>query len=463
MMRLLAVFLVVTLGCSPKSSRTVDIAPVVPVNVPASGNEALQNGPMLGYVEMREALIWVQTQSYAAVQVEYWESGKPEQKWRTEVVQTYKQSAFTAKCIAESLEPGRSYEYRVEINGDSVLLPYPTTFKTQPLWQWRNDPPAFTLATGSCAYVNEPPYDRPGKPYGSNHQIYQHITAQQPDLMLWLGDNVYLREADWYTRAGIQHRYTHDRAATPEMKPLLASTPQYAIWDDHDYGPDDSDGTWVHKETAWEVFRDFWGNPTFGVNGQKGCTTKFQFADVDFFLLDNRYFRTPNFCKTCPDRNLLGREQLQWFLSALAASRAPYKIVAIGGQMLTTSLNNETAIRFFPAERDTILKFIERENIKGVIFLTGDRHFSELSALQNAAGNWVYDFTASPLTSGVYADAPVKEKNEYRIPGTAVGEHNFGMLRFSGPRTKREVEISVVNAEGKELWKRRLTQEGMKE
>ncbi len=449
------------LGCAQKTSYPVDIKPIMPVIAPVSGNEALQNGPMLGYVEMKEVLVWVQTKTFAGVQVEYWEAGKPEQKWRTDLVQTYKNSAFTAKCIADQLEPGRTYEYRVEINGDSVQLPYPTTFKTQALWQWRVDPPVFTLATGSCAYINEQEYDRPGKPYGSNYQTFTQIARQKPDLMLWLGDNVYYREVDFFSRAGMQHRYTHDRAI-PELQPLLASTPQYAIWDDHDFGPDNSDGTWINKETAWEVFRDFWGNPTFGVNGQKGCTTKFQFADMDFFLLDNRYFRTPDNCKTCPNRSSLGQEQMRWFLESLAASRAPFKLIAIGGQVLTSSTNDETAFHFFPAERDTILKFIERENIKGVIFLTGDRHFSELSAMKNAAGNWVYDLTASPFTSGVYADAPTKEMNEFRVSGTAVGEHNFGLLRFSGPRKQREVEVKIINFEGKEMWSRVLTQEGLK-
>ncbi|MDO8368250.1 MAG: alkaline phosphatase D family protein [Saprospiraceae bacterium] len=455
------ILFLLVLGCAPKPAQVVDIKPLVPVFVPQSGNGALQNGPMLGYVEMTEALVWVQTKSFSGVQVEYWPTGKTAEKWRTGLVQTYQNSAFTAKCIATDLKPGTTYEYRVEINGDSVLLPYPTTFKTQPLWQWRVDPPAFTLATGSCAYINEPEYDRPGKPYGSNYQTYTQIANQKPDLMLWLGDNVYLREVDWYTRSGMQHRYTHDRA-TPELQQLLASTPQYAIWDDHDFGPDNSDGSWIQKETAWEVFRDFWGNPGFGVNGQKGCTTQFQFADMDFFLLDNRYFRTPNNCKTCPERSALGKEQLQWFLAALSASRAPFKIVAIGGQVLTTSQNGETYSRLFPAERDSILKFIERENIKGVIFLTGDKHYTELSALKNAAGNWVYDLTASPLSSGVFTDASTKEVNDFRVPGTVVTEHNFGLLRFSGPRTKREAEVKIINFEGKEMWTKVLTEEGVK-
>ncbi|MCB9355511.1 MAG: alkaline phosphatase D family protein [Saprospiraceae bacterium] len=423
------------------------------------GNAGLQNGPMIGYVDMMEALIWVQTKSDAYVRVQYWEEAAPNAKYWTAPVRCHPQS-LTAKCIANQVQPGRSYAYTVYINGKPVTLPYPATFKTQTLWQWRTDPPEFSLATGSCAYVNEPEYDRPGTPYGSDFHIFNAIYRQKPDLMLWLGDDVYYREPDWNTRTGMIHRWTHDRAL-PELQPLLASTPQYAIWDDHDFGPNDSDGSWIHKEMAWEVFREFWGNPTFGVNGQKGCTTKFEYADIDFFLLDNRYFRTPNHCATCPDRTLLGKEQMEWFMGALAESRAPFKLVAIGGQVVTTNDHHETCFHYYPAERDTLLQFIERENIKGVVFLTGDRHFTELSAMQNKAGNWVYDLTTSSLTAGSYTNAD-KEANAHRVEGTLVNRHNFSILHFSGPRTRRELEIRNYDADGQMTWTKTITAEGLK-
>jgi alkaline phosphatase D len=416
-----------------------------------SGNAALQSGPMLGYVDMLEALIWVQTKGPARVEIEYWDQEKPEQKYRVEPRQTSAAQAFTAKCVANAVQPGRSYAYNLYLNGGLVKLPYPATFKTQPLWQWRTDPPAFSVALGSCAYVNEPEYDRPGKPYGSNFQIFGHIVAQKPDLMLWLGDNHYYREVDWNTWTGMQHRATHTRSL-PELQPLLAATHHYAIWDDHDFGPNDSDGTFLHKDMAWEVFRDFWGNPSFGVNGQKGCTSYFKYADMDFFLLDNRYFRTPDHCASCPERSQLGKAQREWFLAALAESTAPFKLVAIGGQVLSDNPQHETYTHYFKAERDSILRFIERENIQNVVFLSGDLHYSELSALQNAAGNWVYDLTTSPLTSGAFSGAAEKEYNTLRVPGSLVDRHNFAVLRFSGARTKRSMEISQYDANGKQLW-----------
>ncbi|MCS7035600.1 MAG: alkaline phosphatase D family protein [Saprospiraceae bacterium] len=417
----------------------------------------LQSGPMLGYADMKEVLLWAQTKQAATVYFEYWDKEKPSERFATDAVTTQKSTGYTAKCVADRVEPGRTYGYQLYINREAVTLPYPTEFKTQPLWRWRTDPPTFTVAAGSCAYINEERYDRPGRPYGSNYEIFNAIAAQKPDLMIWLGDNTYLREPDWGTRTGMLHRFTHDRSI-PELQPLLATANHYAIWDDHDFGPNDSDGTWINKDIAWEVFQAFWGNPTAGLPGQKGCTTQFQYADVDFFLLDNRYFRTPNNCKTCPC-TVLGKEQFDWLRGALAASLAPYKVVAMGGQFLNTHAAYETYVNLCSAERDSLLAFIERENIRGVIFLTGDRHHTELSAYKNARGNWIYDLTSSPLTSGVHTGA-ASETNKNRVDGTLVMQHNFALLRFSGPRTRRQVEITILSNEGAVLWKRTILPNG---
>jgi alkaline phosphatase D len=143
---------------------------------------------------------------------------------------------------------------------------------------------------------------------------------------------------------------------------------------------------------------------------------------------------------------------MEWLIGSLASSRAPFKFVAIGGQVLTTDNNDETAFHYYPSERDTLLSRIEREGIKGVVFLTGDRHFTELSALKNKAGNWVYDLTSSSLTAGAFGEAATKTTNEMRVSGTVVAENNFSMLRFSGPRKARALNITVYNAQGKEMW-----------
>ncbi|MCB0601801.1 MAG: alkaline phosphatase family protein [Saprospiraceae bacterium] len=425
-----------------------------PVFISNAQSSLLQSGPMLGYSEMREVLLWVQTTEPAEVFVTYWEKDiEHPDTLMTRVNLTDEEEANTVKLIADQVMPGKHYQYQLYINGEPVTLNYPTEFQSQPIWKWRHDPPDFTMVTGSCAYINEPEFDRPGTPYGSHYEIFQAIYQQHPDMMLWLGDNTYLREADWFTATGYWHRYTHTRSI-PELQPLLASTHHYAIWDDHDYGPNDSDRSWVHKERAHQVFQAFWGNPTYGIPGlEGGITTMFQFHDVDFFLLDDRWFRSPDKRKY-GDRTMLGKKQLEWLLDALSTSEATFKIVATGNMVLSTAAVAEN-YSIYPEEQAYLIEQLEKEHIPGVVFLTGDRHYTELSKYSGKNGYVLYDLTCSPFTSGVNTSGD-KENNAWLVPGTVVMEHNFARIHFSGPEKERVMTIAVFNAAGEKKWEREI-------
>ncbi len=421
------------------------------VAAPGAQGGLLRAGPMLGYSQMREVALWVQTTSAARVQIAYWSSGDPDRRQVTEPVDTDRQRAFTATLTAELLEPGTRYEYEVLIDGSPVQLPYPTRFQTQTLWQWRTDPPAATIAVASCFYVNEPAYDRPPPPYGAEFQILDHLTARAPEAMLWLGDNTYLREVDWHSRSGILHRYTHTRSY-PGLQPLLASTHHYAIWDDHDYGPNNSDRAYWAKGLTREAFELFWPNPSHGIPGLPGIATTFEWADALFVLLDNRTNRSPN-DRITGKRTILGERQLQWLIDTLAASRAPFKFVAMGGQFLNPYDGFETYASF-PQERDRILRLLQQEDIPGVIFLTGDRHRTEMSRLDRRGSYPLYEFTISPLTAGPFQGE--LEPNTLRVDGTLVQNRNFALLHIEGPRTDRVLTVTVIDKDGVERWSREL-------
>ena len=413
-------------------------------------NEAglLLSGPMVGYSEMREVLLWVQTNGPAQVQFEY-SAGEGQIIYRTEPYQTRRIEAYTARLIADQVKPGLIYTYRLLINGVEVPRPYTLKFQTPPLWHWRTDPPEFSFAVGSCSYINDEPYDRPGNPYGGDYRIFESIHQQNPDLMIWLGDNTYLREADWYSNTGIIHRYTHTRNVE-ELQPLLASSSHYATWDDHDFGPNNSDYTFRNKDLAWRAFQLFWGNPAYGVNGQRGVTTTFEWGDAQFFLLDNRYFRDPNDRKS-GTRSILGEEQLNWFLDALVSSTAKIKFVCIGGQVLNTAAQAETYTNIAPEEREHILNTIASEGIENVIFLTGDRHHSEYSEYEKF-GVKIYELTTSPLTAGSHNHP--EEPNTLREEGSYFGQRNFAMVSISGKRTSRTVHLKLYDTDGKLLWEK---------
>ncbi len=423
---------------------------LLPLLTPAQ-EKLLNAGPMPGYSTMKEVAIWCQTTQEATVFAKFWNVDTPAVLRQTNTVFTKANDGFTALLIAPNLEPGNTYQYMIYVDGEPVLLPYKTLFHSQKIWKWRGDPPDFSFLTGSGSYINEPKYDRPGEPYGGGYEIYNSMAKKHPDFMIWLGDNVYLREPDWNSWSGIIHRYTHDRAI-PQLQEFLASTHHYAIWDDHDFGPNDSDRSFWNKNRTMKAFKLFWANPSYGVGDIKGAITSFQWGDADFFLLDNRTYRTPNRRKG-KNKTQLGEEQLQWLFDNLVSSYATFKFVVIGGQVLSDSKMFESYVNYgFEEERKRIIRYIYDQNIHNVIFLTGDVHFSEITVLKEKGKPDIIDITSSPLNSGPNTNA-INQNNTLRVPGSVIMERNFAEICITGPRLDRKVIVTYYDVNGKELYK----------
>lgn len=414
----------------------------------APNNEILRSGPMLGYAEMREAVVWVQLHGKARLWARYKATDASAYRY-TDTLQTQEESAYTAKLYFKELDAGTTYQYDLIAGGKVLERPYPTTFTTASNWAYRRDPPAFSMALGSCTYINEKEYDRPGKPYGGGYSIFESIAAAQPDAMLWLGDNIYLRPGDWWTRSGYLARYSHTRAL-PEMQKLLATCNHYAIWDDHDFGPNNSSGSWIHRDWALESFKLFWPNPSYGYADLPGITTAFRYRGIDFFLMDNRYHRTEEHAQA--PEHIWGRKQTDRLVDLLLQSNAPYKFVATGGQFLNSAQKYENHINF-ERERQYLIRRIEEEDIEGVVFLSGDRHHSEVMHYPMPGGNDLYEFTVSPLTSG---PAQPEELNQWQIEGSLIEQRNYALLQVSGPYEARKVRIVFYSTEGKELYRYEL-------
>jgi alkaline phosphatase D len=413
-------------------------------------NAQIKNGPMVGYSDMKEVMLWVQTEKTAKVKFNYWEQDKPSVKMTTDEVLTTKKDGFIAKIVCDQVTMGKKYTYEVLLNNKVIARDYPLAFQTQELWQYRKDPPTFKFALGSCNYINEEATDRPGRAYGGFNEIFKSINDKKPDFMIWGGDNVYYREADWGTRTGMIHRNTHSRNI-PELQALLGSTHHYAIWDDHDYGTNDSDRSFWNKEMSLEMFKLFWANPNY-VFKDEATTGTFQWGDVQFFMMDNRWFKAGNENRTA-DRDYYGKKQLTWLIDALSASSATFKVIVTGGQVVNPAKVFENMANF-EAEREDLLKKITDAKIKGVLFVSGDRHHTVLQKLDRSGANYpLYDLTVSPLTSG--PAKPVKvEDNSPVVEGTIYTERNFAICEVSGTLKDRVLKISIFDNKGEQKWTR---------
>lgn len=416
----------------------------------------LAAGPMPAWAEMTSAAIWVQTTRLCAVQLRYWPEQQSKQARLSAEKNTWAGSDHIATFVLKDLEPGTRYTYELYLDGTLQQFEWPLRFQTQPVWRWRGPAPDFTFTLGSCLYVNEERFDRPGTPYGGDFELLDALAAEPADFMLWLGDNTYLREPDWLTEEGIRHRYAHTRAF-PKLQKVLATRHNYAIWDDHDYGPNDSDRSYRLKETSLEVFKDYWPGVQYGTDTAPGCFSRFEWADVEFFLLDDRYYRTPG--KALDDAaTMFGERQLQWLKDGLSNSVATFKVIVAGGQMMNPLAPFEALARF-PRERQEIINYIVDNRVSGVLFLSGDRHMSELIRVTPQGGYPLYDFTCSPLSSGTRTPKAddAEFENPARVPGTLVGgKRNYGRVKLSGTGEERALQLSCHGKDGGELWSRRI-------
>ena len=127
----------------------------------------LVSGPMLGYQAHREVFLWVEAKDTRKVTLDYWLAGQPATKKTLERTDLPATPAGTqiAHFRPGLLEMGATYEFALSLDGVAQKTAAPAKFRTQPLWEWRTPPPDFKFITGSCAYINDVPYDRPGQPY----------------------------------------------------------------------------------------------------------------------------------------------------------------------------------------------------------------------------------------------------------------------------------------------------------
>ncbi|MGB0860932.1 MAG: alkaline phosphatase D family protein [Pseudoalteromonas spongiae] len=330
--------------------------------------------------------------------------------------------------------------------------PEPLLTHTQPQQSKRLD----RVALGSCF-----------KTKGDMPAALARLIGHQPDLFLWLGDNIY---ADTTNMALMRQKYD-DKKRNPDYQQFLkANIPVMATWDDHDFGRN-NDGKYYQKraESQQEYLRHFdveASDPR--LNGQAGIYEAKLLGpsgeQTHVITLDARYFRSPTFSNygTCEGDNstILGEQQWQW-LEAELNKPSEIKIIASGIQVLPPlhkgrSLNsycaygngnqfnqaianlNEEAMSGtsyeswaeMPAQREKLLRLVQKSvnagKTKAVIFLSGDQHWGELlqkeipASPEFGASVTVYEVTAS----GFGQNWPYHIENPLRLPIYADSQGN---------------------------------------
>jgi alkaline phosphatase D len=315
----------------------------------------------------------------------------------------------------------------------------------------------FSFLTGSCAYLSPNDGDTSFYLYAGDTNIFYSMSKKQADFMLWLGDNWYLDYPEWETAEGMRKKARYARTVKTTQPIRVKGIPEYALWDDHDFGPNQSQQDFPLKHVSREIFMETWkDNPSFGEANQ-GVYTSFRKEDVRFILLDDRWWRDFDrlwdykFFKPNPNKRMFGVQQMAWLKKQLTEdTAAAFKVIVNGSQMLNPWAKGD-CLAHFPVEYQELLDFINRERIKGVLFLSGDTHFSEIIRLDREQKYPLYDITVSPLTSTVSNPRGYERHNKFRVPGTLIEQQNFARFSVTGDMENRRLEVEFFDKYGRLL------------
>lgn len=416
---------------------------------------SLVSGPWAGNIEMRTASVWAEpAPGSKKAELVYYPLSDSTITRTVQTTDPVGPEFSPVKFHLTGLEMNTTYGYYIRIDGKRIHTAFPTRFTTKDLWQYRKPAPDISFLAGSCAYFNEPRFDRPGQPYGSDSSIFTSMSREKADFHVWMGDNWYTREVDYSSAWGLHYRASRDRSLAV-LQPFMASMPQYATWDDHDFGPNNSGKYYQLKKDSREVFKKYTLHPAYG-ELDAGVYYSFSWSDVDFFMTDSRYFRSHDDLadsingKPNAEKTFFGSTQLDWLKNSLLQSRATFKVIVVGSQVLNP-VSRYDCLRQYPYEYEELMAFLNSHRVNGVIFFSGDRHHSEVIRLPRENNYPLYDVTISPYTSGVGLTRGEEKDNPFRVPGTLVEAHNYGRISVAGPKGKRTLKLAFVGLKGEQL------------
>jgi alkaline phosphatase D len=300
------------------------------------------------------------------------------------------------------------------------------------------------ICFGSCANQNKP------------QPILRDVVSRQPDLFIYLGDNIY---GDTEDMSVLRAKY-EKLGTKPEFQALRAAVPTLAIWDDHDYGANDSGKEYRPAAESRDIFLDFWREPQDSSRRQHpGIYHAHRFSDgkrtLQVILLDTRSFRDPlahNKLRSWkndyhpdpnPNKTFLGDEQWKWLAEQLRQP-ADVRIIASSIQF-SHQHNGWESWTNLPQELLKMTDVIKEANANGVVFISGDVHWGELSKLPVPELYPLYDVTSSGLTE----TWPTVDENQNRV-GEVVRENNFGMIEIEWEAEDPEVHLQLLDVTGKQ-------------
>jgi alkaline phosphatase D len=302
------------------------------------------------------------------------------------------------------------------------------------------------IAFGSCA--NE-----------DKKQPMLNIAADlQPDVFIYLGDNIY---GDSENMDVLSAKYAK-LAGKSEFQNLQKQTKVLATWDDHDFGENDAGRHYRFKAESKEIFMNFWNVPADSERRKHEGIYGVEYLEKDglkvqIILLDTRTFRDDLIHRTkgdarykndyafteSADSTFLGADQWQWLEEEFKA-KADVRIIASSNQF-SHEYNGWESWTNVPYEQQKMIDLIKKTKANGVVFISGDVHWGEISKLETEKTYPIYDVTSSGITQTWYNVEP----NKNRV-GASVRQNNIGLIEITKQQSTK-LKLSIFDKTNKAI------------
>lgn len=468
-------------------------------------------GVASGDINGSSAVIWSRSDRNARMIVEYSTEETFRGARRVLGPTASEANDFTARLYLHNLPLGEQIFYRVTFQNiaepNIYSAPVTGTFRTAPayrqdvLFAWSGD------TAGQGWGIN---------PEFGGMKIYESMRKLNPDFFIHSGDNIY---AD----GPIQSEVTLDDGSiwknitTPEKSKVAetlaefrgnykynlldenirrfnAQVPQLVQWDDHEtrnnWYPGQiitDDDRYTIKDVnllskrAKQAFLEY--TPIrFNLEEPTRIYRSFKYTQLlDIFMLDERTYRGPNTynrqTKASAETAFIGNTQIQWLKNQLLKSTATWKVIASdmpiglivpdGPVNFENFANGDGPPLGRELELADLFQFINRKNIKNVVWLTADVHYAAAHYYDPNKAQFTdfkpfWEFVAGPLNSGTFG--PNKLDNTFgpqvkfnSIPDDLKPNRppSEGLQFFGTVKINSYTEIMTValyNLEGKNLY-----------
>jgi len=207
-----------------------------------------------------------------------------------------------------NLDPNTTYYYALEVNGRVEKG------KAGELHTFPKGPSSFTFAYASCAKT------------ASTSDVFDTIRENHPLFFMNIGDFHYLNIT---TNSRTRFRAAYDLVlSSPEQSDLYRHIPFVYIWDDHDFGGNNSNRRASSHEAARLTYEEYVPHyPLASGNGDVPIYQSFTVGRAKFILTDLRSERDPASKPDTREKTMMGAKQKAWFEHELLSANGKYPII----------------------------------------------------------------------------------------------------------------------------------------